>query len=92
MTKEHDQSSLNTDIIKGNVDKVIEHLADTNLSSVEIQILLATTIRSRAREKDKQADKIETIIQGKEEFAGIDLTVRKKAENLRELARKIEKL
>jgi hypothetical protein len=82
MTKEHDQSSLNTDMIKGNLGKVLEHLAEANLSPIEIQILLATTIRSQAREKEKQADTIETIIQGKEEFA----------ENLRELARRIEKL
>jgi len=92
MTKEHDQSSLNTDIIKGNVDKVLEHLAEANLTPIEMQILMATTVLSRAREKEKQADKIETIIKGKEEFAGLDLTVREKAKNLRKLAHQIKKL
>jgi hypothetical protein len=92
MNKEHDQSSLNTDIIKGNIDKVLEHLAEARLTPVEMQILMATAVLSRAREKEKQADKIKTIIEGKEEFAGLDLPFRKKAENLRKLAHQIKKL
>jgi hypothetical protein len=91
MNREFDKSLLNTDVIKGNVGMVIEHLADANLTPLEIKILLATAIRSRARVKEEEADMVDASVKGVEDLAGNGSFERKRAENLRKLADQIEK-
>ncbi|MCX6704194.1 MAG: hypothetical protein NTZ07_01990 [Candidatus Woesebacteria bacterium] len=91
MAKEIDRS-LNEDIIKGNLGVIIERLADANLSPIETQILLATAIRSRARVKELEADAVDASVRGIEDITGNGSFERRRAENLRKLARKIEKL
>ena len=91
MNKETGQSMLNKDIIEGNIGMMIEHLADANLTPLEIKILLANAIRSRARVKEQEADKVDASVKGVEDLAGNGSFERRRAENLRKLARQIEK-
>jgi hypothetical protein len=89
--KEIDRS-LNESIIKGDVGMAIEHLADAHLSPIETKILLVAAIRSRARVKELEADAVDASVRGIEDITGNGSFERRRAENLRKLARKIEKL
>ena len=92
MTQECEDKQLNKDIIEGNVGMVIEHLADANLSPLEIKILLATAIRSRARVKELDANTIDDSF-GDVKHPGDKSSFEiRRAENLKKLAGQIEKL
>jgi hypothetical protein len=91
MTQEFEDKVLNTDVIEGKVGPVIEHLADAHLSPLEIKILLAAAIRSKARDREREANIIDASTRGVEDLAGNGSFERRRAENLRELARQIEK-
>jgi hypothetical protein len=92
MTQEFEDKVLNRDVIEGNVGMVIEHLADANLSPLEIKILLATAIRSRARVKELDANAIDDSFGDLEHSGDKSSFERRRAENLKKLACQIEKL
>ena len=86
MKPEFARDCLEQDIESGNISGFLIHLANADLSSNEIKILMAEMLDAEAGRKYLAAEEVDRSTKGVEDIAGDGSAERHDAENLTKLA------